>query len=721
MIKIAELTWAQVAATSQLQAERQQHQQHLQAAANAYNQLNGEYTQAEFKIQKAEETWENAKIEHHSIVSRMEEEAQSQERTIGSLRGQSESHERTSLQYKTKVENQSNVIAQLRAALKDERQAKENAEQEAASLRSERDTLKNQYAEAEQAVAHVHTVAYPKGMPVLDSMSDPDVDMTDDTSNEVVKQCHIIGKRLETLAETKALLDSELCDAGKEIKQLEGRLGKGDAAATTHDSVGDVNMGDPVPYPTPQSSRSDNTSSSPTWTPVPPSTAPYSSPETDTSPSTTNPLLSSFSAPPETNSWPGFDTSSYDPSGRNLEMYSKMMPGRVRADARRSKGPSAPSGIGLTAGHSGVKKARSQRERTTNSTGVNRRAIQKMFGHGDPAKFQNYREAAVSARPVEDEPEEDEVEVAEEKKDATEPGEEEDEVDPAEEWVERDRLYDKYKYYIDNSQGDDYYDQCGAAIDTGLPGTVWWNGEATSMLYFSKHYKKEHMIMTELKTTPRVLASPANPYLPYVAKDIDAENRKDGVADPETGEDADDIYGFSLQCALAHVPGVHSKALEYIQGSNNPISEADLSKFVSRLIRQGQYYAEDNDGDEGDWGRARTRAVAKLAGLSEFREALIAWANNEPSEGKWCWPPTFTNPEIARKTSITAEGNRKLNGFCTRLSDGLDLQKSIDNNNDDDISKLTNQMTTKSDGEQVRSIRRPGRSGVEGMYGPSKQ
>lgn len=184
-------------------------------------------------------------------------------------------------------------------------------------------------------------------------------------------------------------------------------------------------------------------------------------------------------------------------------------------------------------------------------------------------------------------------------------------------------------------------DHAGLAMAM-VQGRMIWNDDRSSMLYFSEHYDDEDIIMAQLGSAKDLL-SDSNPCLVFSQLSNCLENR-------EADAEEDNIVGFILQCALSHIPEVHLEAAEMAI-----IDDEVLDKFRAR-------FAEDRGMDlrcletrkrEVEW----ELTVKKLTNMPEFESACTAWANREPSRGKWCWPPTFIDDDIIRDTSLDPQGD----------------------------------------------------------------
>lgn len=259
--------------------------------------------------------------------------------------------------------------------------------------------------------------------------------------------------------------------------------------------------------------------------------------------------------------------------------------------------------------------------------------------------------------------------------------------------------------------------------------------DESTQMYSSMHPDAADMVLAEMVSQGQI-DSDKNPYLPYNNGRIKIENLEDDRDEGEEIETGD----FSKQCVMAHFPELHMQAAAGALFGDRQTYD----KFAAKYERER---GKDKVAPEQQlvlfrtaWRRARTI----LAGLKEFRQACIAWANDEPSKGKWCWPPTFNDPEIVKKTSLTPEADIAANKAAEEADAMANVfQKKTDVNRKYDYedfiaegigstlshkpesedgakSKDEDELTAAMDSSSSSSAEKRGRGGFSGMFGPLK-
>lgn len=268
-------------------------------------------------------------------------------------------------------------------------------------------------------------------------------------------------------------------------------------------------------------------------------------------------------------------------------------------------------------------------------------------------------------------------------------------------------------------------------------GLLLESGDSSKALYCTRHQHFEDILMIELRWSE--IATHKNQYLPYddqaMAKNR-IENEEDGI-DSETGGQLDN---FSMQCTFVHIPEMHLQAAAEAF-RQDPES---FDKFQEKFERVRGLNKSCDERKIKPCTKAWKRAVEKLAELSQFREACIAWANDEPSSSKWCWPPTFTNPEVIQKTSLNPAAdlsrpqveedaksinevlgnydiNRDYEGDLSARMSGSTVQNAASQNGGTQHAGTQNSGTSNSNvtASMTRRSNWEGRGGERGMYGPT--
>lgn len=227
----------------------------------------------------------------------------------------------------------------------------------------------------------------------------------------------------------------------------------------------------------------------------------------------------------------------------------------------------------------------------------------------------------------------------------------------------------------------------------GMQGKAIWEGEHKSMLFFSSHDVPEDIVVAQLGSLED-LKSSSNQCLPYKDDTNYLENHRDNQGKPkEEHIEEEDVLGFALQCALTYIPEVHLDAVMEIEDLDDDIFKMFTTRF--RCERGSQKVCRDKTKRSVEW----RRAVEKLADLDQFHDAVIAWASDEPSRGRWCWPPTFEDEQIARKTAVSVEAfDAQMKEERERANLGADIQiiTNLNKEAEDDLATALTGCVVKS-------------------------
>ena len=170
----------------------------------------------------------------------------------------------------------------------------------------------------------------------------------------------------------------------------------------------------------------------------------------------------------------------------------------------------------------------------------------------------------------------------------------------------------------------------------GLAGVQMMNTAETIIQTFSSH-KGKRMVAAEIRIED-ILPDERKRILPpwkELSKDYGEMELEDYIS----------------MCSLAHFPEVHLEAAKVV------LEDRWYRRFERRFCLDYGFEKDSNgvrqECMEKENGRGHWDAtVDALSELPHFENACRAWVKREPQDGKYCWPPTFTDPKIIGFTSL---------------------------------------------------------------------
>ena len=166
-------------------------------------------------------------------------------------------------------------------------------------------------------------------------------------------------------------------------------------------------------------------------------------------------------------------------------------------------------------------------------------------------------------------------------------------------------------------------------------GRMIWGENDTRFVYFTNYPEKRLSLQVEL---PKKHVLAANPYLPF----------KSGVDNKDSATEANHYY----RCIFSHDPELHMKAVEKAAMSpGSRMTEELVEEFRARLVENHSETLEESlDAEEEPELWEETATI--LSELPQFLTAVEAWVDDAECSGEWCWPPTFHDEELRKKTAI---------------------------------------------------------------------
>ena len=202
----------------------------------------------------------------------------------------------------------------------------------------------------------------------------------------------------------------------------------------------------------------------------------------------------------------------------------------------------------------------------------------------------------------------------------------------------------------------------------GLVGRLLRSDDKSTIIYFSDHVDDNKMVLATFFTIELYKRLSERVLEGLLRDDDDLDDYKDQITQH--------VYN----CMFAQIPELQYEAALRCLGNGET-----MKAFKIRFKKERGGKAVCNEKSLGeDWDTA----VDALASVPQFENACIEWAEGEPVQQVYCWPPTFRDPLVLRHTSLNPTEDEGRANFADNV-------KSLDQLTEAKMDGLTKLMSTK--------------------------